>query len=79
MLKKVANIIVEKRKIVLAVMLALTVVCVGLMTQVEINEDMTKYLADDSSMKIGMDIMNEEFPAMEQPSYIRVMFTDLGD
>ncbi|MBQ8782462.1 MAG: MMPL family transporter [Clostridia bacterium] len=77
MLKKIANLIVEKRKIVLAVMLALTVVCVGLMTQVEINEDMTKYLSDDSPMKIGMDIMNEEFPAMEQPSYIRVMFTDL--
>ncbi|MBQ8229007.1 MAG: MMPL family transporter [Clostridia bacterium] len=79
MLKKIADVIVEKRKIVLAVMLVLTVVCVGLMTQVEINEDMTKYLDDDSSMKIGMDIMNEEFPAMEQPSVIRVMFTDLAD
>ncbi len=79
MLKKIADIIVEKRKLVLIIMLALTVVCVGLMTQVEINEDMTKYLDDESSMKIGMDIMNEEFPAMEQPSIIRVMFTDLAD
>ncbi len=79
MMKKIADFIVEKRKIVLIIMLALTVVCVGLMTRVEINEDMTKYLADESSMKIGMDIMSEEFPAMEQPSVIRVMFTDLAD
>ncbi len=79
MLKKIADFIVEKRKIVLAVMLAFTVVCVGLMTQVEINEDMTKYLDDESSMKIGLDIMNEEFPVAEQASYIRVMFTDLAD
>lgn len=79
MLKKLANAIVEKRKLVFAVMLTLTVVCVGLMTQVEINEDMTKYLADDSSMKIGMDIMNEEFAPAEQGTYIRVMFTDLAE
>ncbi len=77
MLRKIVDVIVEKRKIILAIMLTFTVVCVGLMTQVNINEDLTAYLADDSSMKIGLDIMNEEFPAVEQAKYIRVMFTDL--
>lgn len=37
---------------------------------------MTLYLPDDSPMKQGLDIMNEEFPQMAMGS-VRVMFTDL--
>lgn len=43
--------------------LALTVVCGVLMTRVNVNADMTKYLPDDSQMKYGLDIVTEEFSA----------------
>ena len=46
---------------------------------VGINEDMTKYLPDDSNMKAGMDIMTDAFPEMETSNAIRVMFDDLTD
>lgn len=77
-MKKLANLIVNKRHIVMSVMLLLAIVSVFLMQKVTINDDMTKYLADDSPMKIGMDIMEEEFPEMETSQTIRVMFQDLN-
>ncbi|MFV0400035.1 MAG: MMPL family transporter [Oscillospiraceae bacterium] len=78
-MKKLANFIVEKRILLLVFMLALTVVCGLLIPQVGINTDMTKYLPDDSSMKMGMDVMEEEFPELEETYTIRVMFTDLSE
>ncbi|MCM1363224.1 MAG: efflux RND transporter permease subunit [Clostridiales bacterium] len=77
MLSKVSKFIVEKRYIILAVMLIVAIASIFMMQQVEINEDMTKYLPDDSSMKMGLDIMTEEFPDMETSQTIRVMFDDL--
>lgn len=76
-MKRLSNFIVNKRRIVISVMLLISVVCVFLMQMVEINDDMTKYLADDSNMKIGMDIMEDEFPEMETSQSIRVMFQNL--
>lgn len=76
-MKKTANFIVNKRGIVMSVILLLAIICAFLMQQVEINSDMTKYLADDSSMKIGLDLMEDEFPEMESSQTIRVMFQDL--
>lgn len=76
-MKKIADFIVDKRYIVMAVVLLIMVICAVLMQKVEINSDMTKYLADDSSMKIGMDLMDEEFAAVDSVQTIRVMFQDL--
>ena len=59
---KYASWIVDHRRIVVTVMLILTIVCGILMPFVGINYDMTKYLPDDSSMKIGIDLMAEDFP-----------------
>ncbi len=78
-MKKIASFIVNKRYIVLGVMLALCVVSAMLIPKVNINTDMTKYLPDDSSMGIGMDIMAEEFPNTVTPKTIRVMFNGLTD
>ena len=78
-MKKLANLIVEHRRIVLAVVLVLTAVCGFFALQVEINTDMTKYLPDDSSMKQGIDLMDEEFPGLEDNYTIRVMFTGLPE
>lgn len=77
--KKIADFIVNKRYIVLGVMLALCIACVCMIPGVNVNTDMTKYLPDDSSMKQGMTVLGEEFPGMSMPSTIRVMFKDLTD
>lgn len=76
-MKKIAEFIVNKRYIVLGVMLSLCVFCACLIPSVQINTDMTKYLPDDSSMKQGMNILSQEFPDMQMPNTIRVMFKDL--
>ncbi len=78
-MKKIASFVVNKRYIVLGVMLALCVVSAMLVPKVNINTDMTKYLPDDSSMGIGMDIMAEEFPNTQTPKTIRVMFKGLNE
>ncbi len=77
MKKKLASFVVDCRFVILAVMLVLAIGSVFFMQNVEVNEDMTKYLPDDSAMKVGMDIMTEEFPEMETSQTIRVMFDDL--
>lgn len=77
MKKKFASFVVDCRYSILAVMLVLAIGSVFLAQKVEINEDMTKYLPDDSAMKQGMDIMTEEFPEMESSQTIRVMFDNL--
>lgn len=79
MLKKLAGFIVDKRKILLIAAVVLCVISAVLMTQVEINEDMTKYLADDSPMKIGLDIMTDEFPEAPTTQSVRVMFENLPE
>ena len=45
-MQKIAAFIVKKRKLLLAVMLILAVVCAALMPFVGVNTDMTKYLPD---------------------------------
>ncbi len=79
MMKKIANIIVKSKYWLLIGMILLTVAGLFFMQKVEINEDLTKYLSNDSSMKIGLDIINDEFPAMAETSSIRVMFDDLSN
>ena len=58
-------------------MLIVTAISMFLMTKVEINTDLTKYLPDKSEMKQGIDFMSEEFPETQSTQTIRVMFDDL--
>lgn len=76
-MKKIASFIVNKRYLVLGVLLALTIFCAFLIPQVEVNADMTKYLPDDSPMKQGVDLMEQEFENAEMMQTIRVMFEGL--
>lgn len=78
-MKKIADMIVEKRRTVMGLMMLIMVLCAFLMQKVEINNDLTKYLADDSPMKIGLDLMNEEFAEADSTQTIRVMFQDLEE
>ena len=53
-MKKLSAFLVEKRKIIILVVLAFTVLCGFLIFKVNVNKDMTKYLPEKSSMKKGM-------------------------
>ncbi|MBP3329861.1 MAG: MMPL family transporter [Clostridia bacterium] len=78
-MKKITEFIVNKRYLVLGIMVALCLVCCCLIPKVNINTDMTKYLPEDSSMSQGMAAMAEEFPDTKMPNTIRVMFKDLTE
>lgn len=75
-MKKISSFIVEKRKIVLVVFALLVLCSVWLMTMVNVNSDMSKYLPNDSATKIGKEIMADEFSAT---SSLNVMFKGLND
>ena len=79
MIQKFANMIVDHRKSVLVCLTLLTILCAVLFFQVPINTDMTKYLPDDSMMKMGIDKMEEEFPDTDIAKTVRVMFSDLTE
>ncbi len=77
-MSKIASFITKHSNAFLICMLAICVLCAFLIPQVNINTDMTKYLPDDSNMKIGMDIMEEELNVSDTTD-IRIMFTGLAD
>lgn len=60
--------------------IALTVVCGILMTRVNVNADMTKYLPDDSQMKRGLDIVSSVFgdAAQVSGSDVHIMFDSIS-
>lgn len=76
-MQKVTEFLVKRRYWVFAVMMVAAVICGLLAFRVPINTDMTKYLADSSPMKQGMDLMEEEFPDTELTQTIRVMVQGL--
>ncbi len=78
-MKKIAGVIVDGHKIILAIMLVICAFCAGLIPKVTINTDMTKYLPDDSSMSQGIEIMLNEFEKSSTTQTIRVMFEGLSD
>lgn len=76
-MKKLAEFLINRRRVLTAVMLVLTAVCAVLALRVPINRDRTKYLADSSEMKQGLSIMEDAFPESDETASIRVMFDDL--
>ena len=60
--------------------IALTVICGILMTRVNVNADMTKYLPDDSQMKRGLDIVSSVFGDAAQVSGcdMHIMFDSIS-
>ncbi|MDR1590211.1 MAG: MMPL family transporter [Oscillospiraceae bacterium] len=75
-MRTVSNFIVEKSKVILAVLVLLALCCVWLMTHVDVNSDMSKYLPADSRVRAGADIMEREFPAASSANF---MFGGLSD
>lgn len=77
-MKRFSEFLVKKRHVILAVMLLIAVVCGLVSHKVAVTSDITKYLPDHSNMKIGLDLMDKEFPATDSGD-IRVMFNGLED
>lgn len=73
-LEGAARLIVDKRRTIAAVVVLLAVASLMLVQRVNVNDDMTEYLADGSSMKAGLDIIEGEFPENESAQTLRVMF-----
>ena len=67
-MKKISNFLVEKRLWFFIGTVIMAIACVVLMNFVTVNEDMSKYLPEDSDMRAGLEIMNSEFPAIESSS-----------
>ena len=75
--RKLASFVVDHRRAIFWVMLVIAAGCAFLITKVEVNEDLTRYLPDKSAMKQGTDIMADEFPEAQTSQTIRVMFDHL--
>lgn len=75
-MKKVTDFIVEKRYIVFSLVLLITLGCVFLIDDIKINRDISKYLPSNSEVRIGKDIMEEEFSSVET-STLNIMFKGL--
>ena len=77
-MRKAACWIVRQRRWILALTLILAAVCGVLIPGVQVNSDMTKYLPEDSQMRVGMRLMEAEFPAEEDTCTVRAMFGGLS-
>lgn len=77
-MKKITDFIVEKRYYILISFIILSLVSLYIGTKVEINDDISKYLPENSETKIGMNIMENEFKELKQ-SDLFIMFEDLDN
>lgn len=77
-MRKVTDFIVKARYVFLTLFVILAIFSLYLGTKVNINEDIMKYLPETSEIKIGKDIMDEEFIEQDS-SVLNVMFKGLSD
>ncbi len=78
-MKRAAEFITRHSRLILIVMIVIAIGCAALIPQVNVNTDMTKYLPSDSSMRMGLDILEEQFESSDSSQVIRVMFKDLDE
>ena len=76
-MRKFAEIMVKSRVILCVFALILTGICGAMISNVNINTDMTKYLADSSQMKEGLKVMSDEITVAEEANVIRIEKTKL--
>ncbi len=79
-MKQLSDFLVEKRIWLLCIFLLMAVGSIFLMPKVVTNTDMAKYMPDDSEMKQGKDLMEQQMPETAKvQSQVRVMFDNLTD
>lgn len=76
-MKKVVDFLTKKRLLIFIITIILAIGSGIAMLFVNINKDMTKYLPEDSQMKQGMDIMENEFETTTTNETFKIMFEDL--
>lgn len=76
-MKKFANILVKYRLVFFIVSVVLALFCALQIPEVTINKDQSKYLAKDSNMSQGLEIINKEFPSVELKESFQIMFEGL--
>ena len=75
-MKKISEFIVDKRIFVFLLFVVLVVISFFGAANVKINRDITKYLPSTSEVRVGMDIMEDEFK--EETSTLNIMFKGLS-
>ena len=76
-MKKLANILVKHRLFFFVASVIAALLCALLIPKVTINKDQSKYLAKDSNMSQGLEIINKEFPVVELKDSFQIMFEGL--
>ena len=76
-MKKLANVLVKYRLVFFIASVVLAIFCAFLIPNVTINKDQTKYLAKDSKMSQGYEIISKEFPVIELKDSFQIMFAGL--
>ena len=77
-MRKITDFIVEHRNAILVIFIILSGVALYVSTKVNINYDIAEYLPETSETRIGMDIMNDKFPELEESS-LNIMFKGLSE
>ncbi len=78
-MKTIARFLVEKRLVFFIISIVCALVFALLIPSVNVNSDQTKYLANDSDMRKGLEIINSEFPVVELKDSFQIMFENLTD
>ena len=76
-MNKLAGVLVKYRLIFFIASVMLAIFCAFLIPKVTINKDQSKYLAKDSNMGQGLEIINSEFPLVELKDSFQIMFEGL--
>ncbi len=77
-MKKITDFIIDKRYFILSLFIIFTITCAFISKNVKINYDMVKYLPDSSEVRVGNNIMEQEFSKVDV-STLNVMFENLKD
>jgi len=69
-MRKIANLIVKFRYVLIFIFLGLSIISIFLMSKVNINYDMTNYLDKDQTSATSLKIMQKEFGSVGQCQYM---------
>ena len=78
-MKNLAHFLVEKRITLFTLSVILAIVFACMIPFVTVNKDQSKYLASDSNMREGLDIIMNEFPPVELKDSFQIMFQNLSE
>ncbi|MCL2370900.1 MAG: MMPL family transporter [Firmicutes bacterium] len=78
-MKKFADFLINRRKIIFIATLVLMLISAVLINFVTLNEDLTQYLPRNSNMRRGLEAMDREFVDLQEGQQFLLMFEGLDD